>query len=338
MPKGYHHLTYAQRCQIGVLLARNTSYTQIAKALGVHRSTISREVESNNGPRQYQIESAHKRARNRRKIASRRPRKMTPDIIVLIEEKLCLQWSPEQIAGWMRAHHPTQAVSHELIYQHVWKDKKQEGSLYKNLRHRGKKYNTRRGGKAGRGLIPNRVGIEHRPAVVEEKIRVGDWELDTVVGPQGTKGAIVSMVDRFSKFAHLVKIHSRTAAEVTAALVKKLGSLGEAVYTLTADNGKEFSQHAVVSQILDAPFYFANPYHSWERGLNEHTNGLLRQYLPKGQELSSISQEKLDEIAHLLNNRPRKSLNFSTPIEVVLRSLKNCRQPNSLSEPRCCTS
>lgn len=338
MPRGYHHLTYAQRCQISVLLERNISYTQIAKAIGVHRSTISREVERNHGPKRYRTEWAQKRARTRRKMASRRARKMTPQVIALIEQKLCLQWSPEQIAGWMHLQHPTQAVSHELIYQHVWKDKKREGSLYKNLRHRGKKYNTRRGGKAGRSLIPNRVGIEERPAVVDEKTRVGDWELDTVVGPQGTKGAIVSMVDRSSKYTYLVKINSRAAAEVTAALVSKLGSTGEAVYTLTADNGMEFSQHSVVSQSLNAAFYFANPYHSWERGLNEHTNGLVRQYLPKGQELSSIAQQTLDEIADLLNNRPRKSLNFSTPIEVFLHSLKNPGQPTSSSESTCCTS
>jgi transposase, IS30 family len=318
MPKGYHHLTYEERCQIYALKQRGDSQTQIAKYLNVSRATIFREIRRNSGKRGYRYKQAEALAEERRKTASTHPRKMNEMVIADIREKIDQQWSPEQISGWLCRHKPQHKVSHETIYKYVWADKRNGGSLYKQLRHRGKKYNKRSGKNAGRGCIPNRVGIEKRPEIVKAKSRIGDWELDTVIGRRG-EDAIVSMVDRASKLTKLAKVPSKHADIVAKALIAKLCDVSDAVITLTADNGKEFAQHEQVATVLGSSFFFANPYHSWERGLNEHTNGLLRQYFPKGQSLKDVTQADLDRVEFLLNNRPRKVLQYATPIEVFQR-------------------
>lgn len=316
MPKGYQHLTYDQRCQIYILKERGDTSSAIAKALGVHRCSISRELKRNTGQRGYRYKQAHQKASERRLSALQSNRKMTSELITVIEEKLRLQWSPVQISGWLKRHGTS--ISHETIYKYIWADKKRGGYLHKELRHRGKKYNKRSKGTSGRGCIPNRVDIDARPTIVEGKTRLGDWELDTIIGA-GHSGAIVSMVERASKLTKLVKIFNKTAEEVEQALLKTLKPVQEFVCTLTADNGKEFANHERVGRALDAGFYFAKPYHSWERGLNEHTNGLVRQYLPKGKRFDDLSLEGLEKIEILLNNRPRKVLNFETPQEVFVR-------------------
>lgn len=315
MPKGYKHLTYEQRCQICILKERGDSESKISKALKVHRSTIMREIKRNAGKFGYNYIQAHKKAQNRRKCSNNK--KMTPDLIALIEEKIKLQWSPEQVSGWLKKEEIENA-SHEIIYEHIWKDKKCGGVLYKNLRHNGKKYNKRSKGKAGRGCIPNRVDIDLRPAIVEIKSRLGDWELDTIIGANH-KGAIVSIVDRASKFTKLIKVSRKTSEEVSEAIIRALKPHQRFVYTLTADNGKEFSNHQNISASLETNFYFAKPYHSWERGLNEHTNGLVRQYFPKKKCFNDVSEEDIKKVELLLNNRPRKILGFETPLEVFNR-------------------
>ena len=182
MPKGYHHLTRDQRCQLYTLKSSGKSANKAATIIGVHRSTVYRELGRNQGLKGYRYQQAHAKALERkRKVAGNR-HKMIRAQISLIESKLRLQWSPEQISGWLRRHHRDEAVSHESIYKHVWKDKRQGGDLYKELRHHGKKYNKRGSGKAGRGCIPGRIDIAERPAIVEEKSRVGDWEVDTMIG------------------------------------------------------------------------------------------------------------------------------------------------------------
>lgn len=318
MPKGYHHLTRDQRCQLYTLKRRGDSVQRISQEIKVHRSAIYRELRRNSGKRGYRFKQANEKAIARRRVASRRKSKMTSSVISIIEEKLALQWSPVQISGWIKRHGTSGAVSHESIYQYIWADKHNGGLLYKHLRHSGKKYNKRSKGRAGRGCIPNRVDIKERSPIVDEKTRLGDWELDTIVGT-AQSGAIVSMVDRRSKLTFLVKTTRRTSAEVTHALLSRLLSLKGFVHTLTADNGKEFARHQEVSEALGTKFYFATPYHSWERGLNEHTNGLVRQYFPKSKRFDEISDEELMEVEILLNNRPRKVLDFETPLEVFDR-------------------
>jgi IS30 family transposase len=315
MPKGYHHLTRDQRCQLYTLKHSGESIPKIAIQLGVHRSALYRELHRNRGQQGYIYHEAQKKASERKLNVAHHKRKMTTERIATIEEKLRLQWSPEQISGWLKTRHGNQSVSHETIYKHVWENKRRGGSLYQQLRHHGKKYNKRGSGKAGRGCIPGRVDIAERPAIVDEKTRLGDWELDTIIGREH-KGAIVSMVERHSKLTRLAKVTRKTALEVKEALIHRLGDVADCVHTLTSDNGKEFSCHQEIASRLGASMYFARPYHSWERGLNEHTNGLVRQYLPKHERLDGVTHEAVEEIENLLNNRPRKVLQFRTPIEV----------------------
>lgn len=315
MAKSYRHLAYEQRCQIHILKESRYSIAKIARSLGVHRSTIARELKRNSNAQGYQFTLAHQKAIERRKESH--CRKMTPEMISVIEEKLKMDLSPVQISGWLKRH-GKENVGYETIYKYIWADKKKGGSLYKHLRRSGKKYNKRSKGMAGRGCIPGRIDITKRPAIVEEKKRVGDWELDTITGAQ-QQGAIVSIVERVTKLTMLIKVPHKTAQGVSEALIKKLGPLQQFVLTLTSDNGKEFAYHQNVSKELKADFYFATPYHSWERGLNEHTNGLVRQYFSKGMNFEDISEADIERVERLLNNRPRKILAFETPLEAFQR-------------------
>jgi len=317
MPKGFHHLTYEQRCQISVLLKRGDSQGEIAKAVNIDQSSISREIKRNSGKKGYRYKQANQHAKIRREIASSKPRKVTPEAKLFIEQSLRFkQWSPEQISGAMEKNIGI-TMTHEWIYLYIWNNKKNGGDLYKHLRRRGKKYNKRGNKLAGRGLIPNRVGIENRPAIVDLKERVGDFELDTIVG-QNHQGAIVSMVDRRTKLTKLRLIKNNTAEAAQKAICQALLPIKNVLHTLTSDNGKEFAKHVEVAQILDIDFYFAQPYHSWERGLNENTNGLVRQYFPKKTDFTKLNDEDVLYVEHLLNSRPRKSLNYKSPIQVFL--------------------
>jgi IS30 family transposase len=315
MSKGYHQLTYEARCQIYALLKSGQSLASIAHQLGVHRSTIGRELKRNSGGRGYRYKQAQAKASDRRAQASREPRKMTPDIVRLIAEKLTQeQWSPEQISGWLLKEDIV-SVSPECIYQHIRTDRKQGGNLHSQLRHGGKPYNRRQGKTSGRGLIPNRVDIDERPAIVERKSRIGDWEADTLIGARH-QGAILSYVDRKSKYTKLSKLVNTTAQGVLQASSHILSPHTKQVHTITFDNGKEFSGHADIATKLNAKTYFAKPYHAWERGLNEHTNGLVRQYFPKGTDFTTITQADIQRVEDKLNSRPRKVLQFRTPSEV----------------------
>ena len=315
MPKSYHHLTRDLRCQLDALKSRGESTDKIAIQLKVDRSSLYRELNRNKGKNGYKYQEAHEKASKRKSTAANSRQKMVADLVVLVKAKLQLQWSPEQISGWLNRGPERTKVSHETIYKYVWEDKRRGGFLYKELRHHGKKYNKRGSGKAGRGCIPGRIDISERPAIVIEKSRLGDWEVDTITGREH-RGAIVSMVERHFKLTYLAKVNRKTALEVKNALIRKLGNVADCVHTLTSDNGKEFAYHQNITAELGASMYFARPYHAWERGLNEHTNGLVRQYLPKHERLDTVTQEVVDDIENLLNNRPRKVLQFRTPIEV----------------------
>ena len=318
MPKEYHHLTYEQRCQIYALKKSDKSQREIAKIIKASQSAISRETTRNSGKKEYRYKQAQKKATKRRLDASSVPKKMTTNVIKLIESMLCNdQYSPDQISGRLKRKHGI-SISHETIYTYVWNDKKNGGSMYKNLRRSGKKYNRRGNKLAGRGLIPNRVGIELRPTEVDQKVRVGDFEADTIIGSKH-RGAILSIVDRKTKLT-LLRLLSSTKAHIVAhEMIEALAPIKTCAHTITTDNGKEFAKHGSVAEILGVQCFFANPYHAWERGLNENTNGLVRQYFPKKCSFSKLSNEQIFVVKQKLNNRPRKTLNYLTPNEEFLR-------------------
>lgn len=318
MPKGYQHLTRDQRCQIDILKASGFLQNEIADRLRVSASTISRELRRNISNGDYNFHDANRLALCRRWKASAKPRCMLKSVVKRIEGHLREEWSPEQISGRLKLEGIF--VSHEKIYQHIWADKKTGGSLFNHLRHHGRKYNKRSSGKAGRSQIPNRIDIKERPAIVETKSRVGDWEGDTIIGAKH-QGAILSYVDRKSKFTVLSKLHLKTAKNVAAATVKRFSKLGH-IHTITYDNGKEFSHHELISKKTGASCYFATPYHSWERGLNEHTNGLVRQYFPKSTNFENITEKEIAKVEKLLNNRPRKVLGYLKPKEVYMHAIQ----------------
>ena len=315
MPKPYHHLTDEQRCQIEALKRRRLSNTAIACQLGVDRATVGREIKRNRVRGGYRGKSARAKAAERRATASAYPRKMTRALLALIEEKLTdEQWSPDQISGWLvKAGHG--AISAEAIYRHIWLDKKKGGMLHTHLRHGGKKYNKRKGKYTWRGIIPGRIDIDQRPAIVNEKSRIGDWEGDTIAG-SNHQSALLTHVERHSKLTRLHKLFAATAPNTTAATVQDLRTDKDKVLTITYDNGKEFAGHKRIAELLNAAVFFAKPYHAWERGLNEHTNGLVRQYFPKGTDFANVSDQDIALVEKKLNNRPRKVLAYATPFEV----------------------
>lgn len=310
----YQQLAYEQRCQITVLKKRGCSQQEIADSVGVSQSTVSRELARNTGERGYRHKQAQEKSAQRRKEASKAT-KMTPSMIATIESKLRIEWSPEQVSGWLLDERE-ELISHEAIYLHVWANKQSGGNLYTHLRRQGKKYDKRRNGKSTRGQIKNRVCIDERPQVVDDKSRVGDWEIDTVIG-KGHSGALVTIVERVTNFTVSKQVNSKSAAAVTKATIALLKPLKDIVHTITADNGKEFSYHERISKALEAKVYFAHPYSSWERGLNENTNGLLRQYFPKSTDFKKVSQVEVKRAVNRLNDRPRKYLNFKTPGDLM---------------------
>ncbi len=316
----YKQLTDEDRIEIYAQMQAGKQQKEIAEVLGFHPATISRELRSNRGGRGYRPKQAHRKALARRH-GSRKAVKMTLDTITYINAKLDLQHSPEQIAGEMKQaldwSGPT--VSHERIYQHIWQDKTIGGDLFKNLRIAGtkqkrKRYNSR----DSRGKIPNRTGIEERPQIVEDKTRIGDWEGDTVIG-KNHLGALVTLVDRKSKLTLISKVENHKASVVENSIVALFKPLQDKVHTITVDNGKEFATHESWANTLQTKVFFADPYCSWQRGLNENTNGLIRQYVPKGTDIRNVSDEDIEMIMDRLNNRPRKSLGFLTPNEVFYK-------------------
>lgn len=316
MQNAIKHLTLEERCHIFLLKERGFSIRYISRYLSRNVSSISRELKRNVISNRYTPRIAEEQYHRRKINSTSRARVMTRELQGIIRSKLKLAWSPEQISGRLKIENGIK-VSYETIYKLVWKDKRDGGELYKFLRHAGKKYHKRGSKNSGRGLIPNRIDIESRDKIVEEKTRIGDWEGDTVIGANH-QGAIVTLVDRMSKFSLFTLVGDKTKDSVTKAIEKSLYPHKKNVLTLTFDNGKEFADHQRIADNLEAQCFFAKPYHSWERGLNEHTNGLLRQYIPKKSDFSFISQKDVDFVQNALNNRPRKVLKYKTPAEVFL--------------------
>jgi len=305
----YTQLTHEQRYQIYALLKIGHNGTEIAHVLGSHKSTISRELRRNSGQRGYRPKQAHFLAISRR---NHRRVRIQPETWKMIEDKLKLDWSPEQISGWLNR---TQAihVSHEWIYQYILMDKRLGGHLYEHLRCK-KKRRKRYGGDDRRGQLPNRVSIEQRPEIVAQRQRLGDWEVDTMIGKRHHQ-AIVTLTERKSRFALLRKVEQRTAEQVRNALIDMLTPFSDRLHTLTSDNGKEFADHEEIAQELKIDFFFAHPYAAWERGSNENMNGLVRQYIPKKCDFMSIGETEVELVMDRLNNRPRKCLGFMSPLE-----------------------
>jgi len=315
--KDYHQLTQELRYQIEILKKAGKNQKDIADLVNVSPSTICRELRRNTGKRGYRPKQAQAKADNRRKQTAK-PLKMTPEAIALIDSKIVMDWSPEQISGWLEEGKGL-FISHERIYQHIWADKLAGGALYKHLRHSGKK-RKQYGSKDKRGQIRNRISIDNRPMIVSEKTRLGDWEIDTVIG-KNHQGALVTIVDRVSKLTLIKKVPSKHADVVTEATITLLRPYLDKTITITADNGKEFAGHEKIKAALNANVYFAHPYSSWERGLNENTNGLIRQYFTKGSSFEKITDKDVDEVMEKLNHRPRKTLQYKTPHSVFFADI-----------------
>ena len=309
----YKQLTQSQRYQIKALLKSGQNQTKIAKIIGVHKSTISRELKRNRGQRGYRPTQAEGKALSRRNWERRR---IKAETWAWVEEKIRKDWSPEQVKLWMETYEET-SVSHEWIYQHIYADKRAGGDLHKHLRSQ-KKRRKRYGSYDRRGQIPHRVSIEQRPAIVDQRKRLGDWEADTVIGKK-SRYALVTLVDRMSRFTLIKKINQRTASATKSAIIQMLKPYKLKTLTITCDNGREFTAHQDMASVLDAEVYFAHPYASWERGTNENTNGLLRQYFPKGSDFSKITNEQVRFAENRLNTRPRKCLGARTPVMVFFK-------------------
>lgn len=306
------HLTVEQRYTIAQMLEQGFSQKQIAEVTQKHKSVVCREIKRNSDQRSGKYKS--KLAQSKYDIRLKtKPKKehFTEQIRLDVEAKLKEKYSPEQIVGECKKLERA-CVSAERIYQHVWQDKKKGGDLHQHLRSRGKRYRKRGNLKDNRGIIKDRVSIELRPAVVEEKIRFGDLEIDTVIG-KNHQGALVTINDRATGLLRMKKVDRKEAGLVKEAAISLLADLKPYLHTITADNGKEFAFHKQITQELDVDFYFAHPYHSWERGANENLNGLIRQYVPKSSTLEELTDEQVAYIQEQLNNRPRKRFNFNSP-------------------------
>ena len=306
----YTQLTQEQRYQISAMKKIGSSQKEIAEEIGVNKGTISREVRRNAGERGYRPKQAHEKALRRR---SKAQVQIGVEVWEIVEAKLRQDWSPEQVSGWLKRE-GRQNLSHEWIYQHILADKLAGGDLYSHLRCH-KKRRKRYGSYDRRGKLPNRVSIEERPELVEQRERLGDWEVDTLVG-KGHRGALVSLVERKSRYTLLGPVERRQADLVRQASISLLLPFVDRVHTITGDNGKEFAEHRQIAETLKAVFYFAHPYSAWERGTNENTNGLVRQYFPKSTNFAQVTNTQSLSAADKLNQRPRKCLAFRTPYEV----------------------
>ena len=311
----YRHLTENERYQIQALKAEGLGPTAIGKHIGRCKSVISRELGRNRHPRGYQAKQAHERYRKGLQDKGR-----AHQIWGIVFEELGVPllaegWSPEQISGVFR--NTEYAVSHEWLYQKIRKDQRSGGGIFRHLRCQ-KKRRKRYGAPVHSGPIPNRRSISERPMEVEDRLRVGDWEADTIIGT-AHQGVVISLVERKTGYTKLRRVLSKEAHVVAGAINDMLAPYEEHVLTITFDNGGEFALHEHIAKTLKADCFFADPYSSWQRGSNENTNGLVRQYFPKGQtNFKDVSDAAIAKVEDKLNNRPRKRLLFKSPSQVFL--------------------
>ncbi len=307
-------LTKAQRYTISVMRKRNFSMGEIAAVIGKHKSTISRELRRNCDRRsgRYDADLAQRKCERRQKGKPHRVR-FTEEVRLRVEAMLREDYSPEQVVGRCRLE-GLECVSVETIYQHVWGDKRRGGDLHTHLRRKGRKYRKRGAKKDSRGVIRDRVSIDERPKVVDDKSRFGDLEIDLIMG-ENHRRALLTANDRASGISWIALLEGKDSKALADKAAEMLMPFKGLLHTVTSDNGKEFAEHKAIAKSLAVDYYFAHPYHSWERGANENMNGLIRQYLPKGTPFDGLDDNEIKRIRDKLNNRPRKKLGFLTPIE-----------------------
>ena len=314
----YKQLTSEQRYTISVLLQNRTKQKEIAKAINVSPSTVSREIRRNSGVRgRYNWETAQANAVQTKR---RKPGNHSINKEVMEEAKHLLvteQWSPEQISGVLAKD--GKYISHETIYRMIRKDKAEGGTLYKHCRHKLKRRARPVGGR--RISIPNRTSISERPAEVDGK-RFGDFEMDTIVG-RGNHGAIVTLIERSTNMLFMRKLKKgKNAKELARTVIHLLSPFKEHVKSITTDNGTEFACHEMIGKSLGVTIYFADPYASWQKGAIENANGLIRQYVPKTETFEHVSHQQITKYSKRINMRPRKKLEFKTPHECFYEQIK----------------
>ena len=310
----YQHVCDEERFYIWQARREGKTQQRIAEALGRHPSTICRELKRNTYAQchMYTYYWARQIVKHRKFLANRqKARKLTQAIAPVIQHLIRQYLSPEQVSGYLKQHHAIR-LSHETIYRFIYSDATRKAQLKPFLRQGGKSRRKRYGSGARASCIPNRVLITERPQEVEKKIRLGDWECDTVIG-KDRKSVLVTVVDRASLYTVCSRVLSRSAQVVSQAILRLLRPFKARVKTLTFDNGSEFVKHEVLAHALEARTYFAHPYASWERGINENTNGLLRQFFPKPTDFRKVSWQQVKAAVDNLNNRPRKTRGYRTP-------------------------
>jgi transposase, IS30 family len=313
----YTHLTQDERYQIHILHKAGHDQSEIARVMERSKSTISRELKRNCGQRGYRPKQAQELSVARVR-ATDNGRRIAAHTWAFAEARLADRWSPEQISGYLKVN-KLPGISHESLYQRIYADKRAGGTLHTALRCQ-KARKKRYGSRERRGTIPNQVSIELRPAIVDQRKRYGDWEGDLVIGA-GQQQALVTLNERKSRYTLIGKVERKTAQAVSDTMIALLTPFADCVHTLTTDNGKEFAQHERIAHSIDAQFFFAHPYCSWERGANENMNGLIRQFFPKKMAFDNITNKDVAFAMNSLNHRPRKCLNFKTPHEVFMKQL-----------------
>jgi IS30 family transposase len=309
----YKHLTREQRYQIQTYLQCGKSIKFIAENLNVNKTTIYRELKRNASSSSVYIAEDADTKSEKRKQRYRCYRRFNDEVKAFIDDKLKYKWSPEQIVGYCKRH-GKMMVSHERIYQYIREDKMNKGHLFKSCRHMLKHRKRVLGGK--RNIILNKVSIEQRPSIINNKERFGDWEIDTIIG-ENRKGAIVTIVERTTGFLLMKKLENgKNAKELAKAVIKMLLPYKHMVHSITSDNGTEFAEHQLIAKKLKTNFYFAHPYASWERGINEYTNKLVRQYIPKSMNFNLVFERYIQFVNKQINDRPRKKLNYYSPYEI----------------------
>lgn len=311
----YKQLAEVERYQIYSFLKAGYTQRQVARELGKHPSTISRECRRNKGLKGYRPAQAQRLSEVRRREAHKHV-KVTEEVCDWIDSLIRQELSPAQVAGYIERQRGVR-LHHETIYQLVYRDQAQGGDLYTHLRVASKPYRKRYGSYDNRGRIANRVSIDERPPVVDRRNRLGDWEGDTVIG-KGHRGALLTMVERKSLYTVIVRLTGKRSDLLADALIDRFTALNGPMKTITLDNGLEFADHERMSEALDARIYFAHPYSSWERGINENTNGLIRQYFPKHTDFTQVSDAEIQFVMDRLNNRPRETRGGKTPNEIFL--------------------